>query len=458
MKRFGIFRIGLWLVVLLFIPVSVWSQNALKSPAVTLDAPAPKQPSVPKSLVLDDLVREALEKNPEAQSVLHAVRALERRVPQAKALPDPVVSVGWAGNPAPFSTMSGDPSSYRGVTVSEQFPYPGKLKLQGAIASKDADAAQADYEVVRRRVTAEVKAAFYEYFYFDKAIQTTTRNKDLLEKLSKIAEAQYRVGKATQQDVLRSQVEISLLLEKLTVLEQQKATAQARINVYLLRAPESPLPPAADVEPTTIRYSLNELYAFAANNDAAVLRDQRIIDRGRLSVALAQKQYRPDIGVAYMYQQRTAQEDMNGAIFSVNIPIFYRSKQRQGVAEASEDLISAEKLHDNRQNEVRFELKQQYLVAQAAERLVNLYSRGVVPQSSLALESSMASYQVGKVDFLSLIANFTTLLDYETDYYRQLADYQTAIARMESLTGTGIVGTPAPNLATDISQTLQVTK
>ena len=458
MKRFGIFRIGLWLVVLLFIPVSVWSQNALKSPAVTLDAPAPKQPSVPKSLVLDDLVREALEKNPEAQSVLHAVRALERRVPQAKALPDPVVSVGWAGNPAPFSTMSGDPSSYRGVTVSEQFPYPGKLKLQGAIASENADAAQADYEVVRRRVTAEVKAAFYEYFYFDKAIQTTTRNKDLLEKLSKIAEAQYRVGKATQQDVLRSQVEISLLLEKLTVLEQQKATAQARINVYLLRAPESPLPPAADVEPTTIRYSLNELYAFAANNDAAVLRDQRIIDRGRLSVALAQKQYRPDIGVAYMYQQRTAQEDMNGATFSVNIPIFYRSKQRQGVAEASEDLISAEKLHDNRQNEVRFELKQQYLVAQAAERLVNLYSRGVVPQSSLALESSMASYQVGKVDFLSLIANFTTLLDYETDYYRQLADYQTAIARMESLTGTGIVGTPAPNLATDISQTLQVTK
>ncbi len=444
--------------MLLFIPVSVWSQNALKSPAVTLDAPAPKQPSVPKSLVLDDLVREALEKNPEAQSVLHAVRALERRVPQAKALPDPVVSVGWAGNPAPFSTMSGDPSSYRGVTVSEQFPYPGKLKLQGAIASENADAAQADYEVVRRRVTAEVKAAFYEYFYFDKAIQTTTRNKDLLEKLSKIAEAQYRVGKATQQDVLRSQVEISLLLEKLTVLEQQKATAQARINVYLLRAPESPLPPAADVEPTTIRYSLNELYAFAANNDAAVLRDQRIIDRGRLSVALAQKQYRPDIGVAYMYQQRTAQEDMNGAIFSVNIPIFYRSKQRQGVAEASEDLISAEKLHDNRQNEVRFELKQQYLVAQAAERLVNLYSRGVVPQSSLALESSMASYQVGKVDFLSLIANFTTLLDYETDYYRQLADYQTAIARMESLTGTGIVGTPAPNLATDISQTLQVTK
>ena len=455
MKRFCTFRIGLWLASLLFIPVSLWSQEAGESPTVALEASAPNQPSAPQALILDDVVREALEKNPEAQSALHAVKALERRVPQAKALPDPMASVGWAGNPAPFSTMSGDASSYRGVTVSEQFPYPGKLKLQGAIASKEADAAQADYEAVRRRVTAEVKAAFYDYFYFDKAIQTTTRNKDLLEKLSKIAEAQYRVGKAMQQDVLRSQVEVSLLLEKLTVLEQQKATAQARINAYLLRAPESPLPPAVDVEPATIRYSLDELYAFAADNDTTVLRDQRMIDRGRLSVALAQKQYRPDFGVSYMYQQRTALPDMNGVTFSVNIPIFYRSKQRQGVAEASEDLISAEKLRDNRQNEVCFELKQQYLAAQAAERLVNLYSKGVVPQSSLALESSMASYQVGKVDFLSLIANFTTLLDYETDYYRQLADYQTAIARMESLTGTGITGTPGESPAAPNSQTVQ---
>jgi outer membrane protein TolC len=451
MKRFSTFRIGLWLVSVALAPLSLWSQEAA-NPAPGLEASAADQSSARQVLLIDDVVREALEKNPEAQSALHTINALERRVPQAKSLPDPVVGVGWAGNIAPFSTMSGDASSYRGVTVSEQFPYPGKLKLQGAIASKEADAAQADYEAVRRRITAEVKAAYYDYFYFDKAIQTTTRNKELLEKLSKIAEAQYRVGKGMQQDVLRSQVEVSLLLEKLTVLEQQRDTAQARINTYLLRAPESPLPPAAEVQPATIRYSLDELYALAADNDTAVLRNQRMIDRGRLSVALAEKQYRPDFGVSYMYQQRTAQPDMNGVTFSVNIPVFYRSKQRQGVAEAAEDLISAEKMRDNRLNEVRFELKQQYLAAQASERLVSLYSKGVVPQSSLALESSMASYQVGKVDFLSLIANFTTLLDYETDYYRQLADYQTAIARMESLTSASISGPPDATSPAPVAQ------
>jgi outer membrane protein TolC len=165
-----------------------------------------------------------------------------------------------------------------------------------------------------------------------------------------------------------------------------------------------------------------------------------MVEEGRLGVALAQREYKPDIGVSYMYQQRSALPDMNGVTFSVSIPVFYKSKQRQGVAEATETLLSAEKMRDNRLNEVRFELKQQYLGAKASERLLTLYSKGVVPQSSLALESSMASYQVGNVDFLSLLANFTTLLNYETDYYRQLADYQTALARIEVLTGSDVTG------------------
>jgi cobalt-zinc-cadmium efflux system outer membrane protein len=433
----------LWLfAAIISLPIAkVSAQDGSTAPLMTAPNSGARTdtPAAAETLRLDDVVNEALDKNPEAQSAKHGIEALKRRVPQMKSLPDPTVSVGWAGNLAPFSLQTADPSSARTITVGEQFPYPGKLKLRGEIAGKEAEAAQSDYDAVQRRVAAEVKAAFYEYFYFDQAIRTTNENKDLLEKLSKIAEARYRVGKAMQQDVLRSQVEISLLLEKLTLLEQQRATAQARINTYLVRSPESTLPPAARVDPESIRYSLDELYALAASNDTAVVRNERMVERGHLSVALARREYRPDIGVGYMYQQRSELMHMNGFTFSTSIPIFYKSKQRQGVAEASEDLLSAEKMHDNRLNEVRFELKQQYLAAKASERLVSLYSTGIVPQSSLALESSMSAYQVGTLDFSSMLANFTTLLNYETDYYRQVADYETAIARMESLTGVSIV-------------------
>jgi outer membrane protein TolC len=438
------------LAVLLLLPAVVVPAQVADTTLQTASAGVQAdQGPAPQVLVLDDVIREALEKNPEAQSALHTVKALLRRVPQVESLPDPMASVGWAGNLAPFSVMSGDPSSYRGLTVSEQFPYPGKLKLRGQIASKEADAAQADYDAIQRRVAAGVKTAYYAYFYYDRAIQTTNRNKDLLEKLSKIAEARYRVGKAMQQDVLRSQIEVSMLLEKLTMLEQQRATAQARINAFLVRSPESPLPPAADVGPATITRTLDELYALAAENDTAVVRNNKMVERGQLGIALAEREYRPDIGVSYMFQQRSANPYMNGVTVSVNIPVFYKTKQRQGVAEASENLLSAEKMRDNRLNEVRFELKQDYLAAKASERLLTLYSKGVVPQSSLALESSMASYQVGTVDFLSLLANFSTLLSYEIDYYRQLADYQTALAQIEVLTGTDVTGPPVP--ATPVS-------
>src|SRR5437899_5072575 len=164
--------------------------------------------AAPSPLGLEDLVREALQKNPAVQSALHTVEAQRRRIPQAKTLPDPTVGIGWAGNITLFSVQSGDPSSYRAVSASQQLLYHGKLKLRGEIASKEADAASSDYEVIRRRVTVDVKTAYFEYWFYDKAIQTTLKDKELLTKLSQIAEARYRVGKAVQQDVLRSQARV----------------------------------------------------------------------------------------------------------------------------------------------------------------------------------------------------------------------------------------------------------
>jgi outer membrane protein TolC len=419
-------------------------------------APAPAQESgsagaLPQQpvLLLDDVIREALEKSPEIQAAYHAASSLAHRVPQATALPDPTVAVGWAGNIAPFTVQKNDPSSYRALTVSEQFPYPGKLKLRGEMASKEAEVADTEIEAVQRRLILESKSAYYDYFYYGKAIETAQRNKELLEKLSKISEARYRVGKAMQQDVLRSQVEISLLLQKIAMLEQQRATAQAKINSLMQRDPGAPLPPPAEVQQAEMRYSLDELNLLAATHDPLVLRDNKMIEKGHVAVAMARREFRPDIGVSYMYQQRDAMADMHGLTFSVNIPIFQKSKQRQGVMEASEALMGAQKEQAGRLNEVRFEIKQQYLAAKASEQLLSLYTKAVVPQSSLALESSMASYQVGSIDFLSLLANFTTLWSYETDYYRQLADYQIAVANIEAITGCDIT-----RVATAATETL----
>jgi outer membrane protein TolC len=189
------------------------------------------------------------------------------------------------------------------------------------------------------------------------------------------------------------------------------------------------------VSVTPLTQALDALYAAAEANDTDIHREQQMVEKNQLAVQLAHKDYVPDFGVAYMYQQRSQQKDMNGMTFSVNIPIFYKTKQREEVRQATEEVLTAERSRDNRKVELQFELKQQYLAAQASKQLLDLYSKGVVPQSSLALESSLSSYQVGNVDFLTVLTNFSTILNYEVDYYRELANYQTALARMERLVG-----------------------
>jgi len=399
----------------------------------------PAQTGHPSSAQLEDLIREALQKNPAVVSASHAVSSGRAKVPQASALPDPTVGVGWMGNIRPFSVQTGDPSSYRSVSAMQMLPFPGKRSLRGQIASKEADATQWDLEAVRRRLVADVEAAYYDYWYYDKALHTTRENRDLLTKLSQIAEARYRVGKGMQADVLRSQVETSMLLQKLTTLEQQRATAQARLNTLLARDPDSPLPPAAEVTgPSPLNYSLDELYKLARENDPEYQRMQKMVERNQLAMNLAHKDYLPDLSVGYMYEQRPAMPDMHGFTFTMNIPVFYKSKQREEVRQAKEEELSASSARDNRKNELYFDLKQNYLAAKASENLLKLFSQGVVPQSSLALESSMSAYEVGNVDFLTLIGNFTTVLNYQTDYYRELANYQTSLARIKALTGTDL--------------------
>jgi outer membrane protein TolC len=315
-------------------------------------------------------------------------------------------------------------------------PYPGKLKLRGEVADREAEAARWDYENAKRQVAANVKTAYYDYSYYSKAIETITKNRDLLQKLAQIAEARYRVGKAVQQDVLKSQVEISRIQQRLTVLQQQYKTAQVRLNTLLYRDPEAPLPEPTALNTPKLQYSLDQLYQLARDNDTGLQREQRMIERNQFAVNLARKDYYPDFTIAYAYQQRPDLPDMHGFTVTANIPIFYKTKQDEGVKEATENLISSQKNKDNRQTELFFAVKEQYLMAKSSEELFRLYSQGVVPQSSLALESSMSAYQVGNVDFLTILSNFTTVLDYEVDYYRELANYDMALARLEPLVGT----------------------
>jgi cobalt-zinc-cadmium efflux system outer membrane protein len=391
-------------------------------------------------LQLQALVREALERNPEIQAARRTVEAKRARIPQVRAWPDPMLSVGYVGNVLPpFTVMRGDPSSARQISASQEIPYPGKTKLRGEIAAREADAESNTVEAIQRRVAAEVKQAYLDLYFTDKSLATLDKDHALLEKLEKVAEIRYTVGKALQQDVLKAQVELSRLVERRTMLEQTRQTLEAQLNSLRDLPVDSPVGKPAEIAHTTPPYSLDDLTA-AAQASFPVLKQQRaLIDGNRLAVDLAKKDVRPNFSVGYSYMQRAGMPDMYGITFSTTLPIFRRSKQDMAVAEAASNLEAARRMEANELTLLRYRVKQEFLQVGAAEQLLTLYSKAIVPQSTLALDSSVASYEAGKVDFLDLLTNFTTVLDYELNYYQQLVNHEKALARLEELTGLDLL-------------------
>jgi outer membrane protein TolC len=173
----------------------------------------------------------------------------------------------------------------------------------------------------------------------------------------------------------------------------------------------------------------------AEANDPMLARETRMGERQSAALALSRKDSVPDLGVGFMYQQRTGMPDMVGMQFTVNLPGFHRQRLRQEVAEGELRVRAARQGQQARRLELGYELQQAYAAAQTARQMLDLYDQAILPQAQLARDSAQASYTVGNVDFLTVVSSYTAIYSYELDYHRQRADLEIAIARIHGLTG-----------------------
>jgi outer membrane protein TolC len=389
---------------------------------------------------IEELVREALARNPEIQAAQRGAEAKRARIPQAKAWSDPTFTLGYGGNILPpYTLMKGDPSSQRQFMAEQVIPYPGKTRLRGEIAAREADAEATGIDEVSRRVTAEVKQAYFDLYLTDQSLSTLAKERQILEQLAQVSQIRYSVGKGVQQDIIRAQVELTRLSERQTILEQTRRTLEAQLNSLRDLPVDTPVGPASEVRQSVLVQTPAELQSAAEATFPALKRQQAMIEGNQLTVNLARKEVRPDFSVGYTYMQRAGMPDMYGFTFSTSLPVFRRNKQDQAIREAALNLEAAQRSVGNQLTLLRYRVKQEFVAAEAADRLMKLYTEGLVPQSRLALESSLASYEAGASDFQTVLSNFTTILEYELNYHQQLANHEKALARLEELTGLELV-------------------
>ncbi len=395
------------------------------------------------TLRLADALRLAQTTNPMLRASRAGAVAAAARVGPAGALPDPQLQFGLMNRMASEFRSTADPMTMNQVQLMQMLPWPGKLGGVRAAARHLAAAASADADGQGRMLAAQVRMAYYNVAYADRALDVMRRTLGLLRDFRDVTTTMYGVGTGLQQDVLRAQVEVARMTEEIARMGQDRIAAAARLNALLGRAATSPvgaleLPdlPAADLP------EADTLIAWALASRPALQAGTERVAAAEASLRAARRDLFPDFQLGIAYQARPAFPNMLSVMVGVNLPVFAGSKQlaMRREAGAMRDMSQADLA--NLRNETIAQLIETRARAEQDQNLGRLYRTSILPQSRAAVDAALASYRVGRVTFMQLIDNQMTVNRYDTESYRLLADYRQAVGELEALVGRSLEGQP----------------
>lgn len=392
---------------------------------------------------LEGLLTEAEQNNPQIQAARQGWQAAKQVPTQVSTLPDPQFEIQQfsVGSPRPFAGYTNSNFAYIGFGVSQDLPYPGKLRLKGEIATQDAAVAQQQYESVRRAVLAGVKSAYFQLASLSKTLGILESDGQLLQQVERAADARYRSGMGNQQEVLQAQLEQTKLLREITMHHLEVAKAQAQIKQLLDRSQASPDIVPSELSESPLPYSFEDLLAATKAQNPQISASQEIIQRQKLAVDLAHKDFYPDFSIQYMWQRTdpTQYRAYYMLTFGVRVPIYRGRKQRPELAQAEADLSRARSELDAQSQQVAVELRTEYDTAQETASLLTIYRQGLLPQARAEFEAGMAAYQNNRQEFQALFASFLDVLQLDEQYWQTLTDRETALGGIGELTGLSLL-------------------
>ncbi len=402
------------------------------------------QSAFSSDLKLQDLIDEALRNNPEIRSAQSKVAASRFRIPQAGSLPDPMFMFGYQNEGTKNLYTFGkemSPDSQWMFSVSQMIPFYGKLSLKREMAARDFESLQARYESLRLRIISRVKELYYSLFLVYKTIDLLDKRTNLFSKIEDVAESRYKTGTGTLQDLLMAQTEKYMLLEKKEMLKQKIQSIEAMLNYTTGRDINAAVGRPTEIEATLFRYSLDELFKIAVLNSPDIKALESMVKGSEAKLKMAHREYYPDFTLTGSYFARgTLFQDMWSITATINIPLFYRTKQRESVNESISLLSETRNELDAAKLMIFTSVRDAYSMFKTSERLIDLYKSGIIPKMHQDVELSIAAYIAGKSDALSVLTKIKNIIDTEILYWTQFVEREKAIAKLEELTALKITG------------------
>lgn len=346
------------------------------------------------------LIEETLARNPELRVLEREVEAARQAAPQARAPDDPVLSITQWSIPSSFALGRAEETWY-GVT--QAIPFPGTLALRGETAATRAAALEQTRQVKRVGLIAQVKRAYYGLALSDRMIALHREHAALVHQLVAIADQQYALGRATQQDVIRGQLEQAELHNSLVRLEQERAALAAALNALRDQSPEADLglPELPPVRAVTLDLAAAQR---AAMRDRPDVRGARLaFDESGLAERLARKERLPEFMLGLSYWDVHDGENRWMVEGRMSLPWIFRGKYDARARQAAAEADRARAQLAAARNQARFEATEAYLRVKAAERLAAAYQSGLLIQAEQALEAARIAYQAGRLEFMAVI-------------------------------------------------------
>lgn len=395
--------------------------------------------------LLERFVGEAVLNNPALQEAIARYRASLQRVHQVTSLPDPNFS--FTQFVRTVETRVGP--QWNIFSLSQKFPWFGKLDRKGRIALQEAAYLYEMYRAEERQVIAEVKHAFYELSYFDRALEITRGEESLLDHYERLSQARYSQGQGLQQGVIKLQAEITQVTDRSKLLERQRESLVARLNTLMDQPLEQIVPQIRLLPLPEVSLDLEVLYDLGEQNRQELKAVLARIEREEGSIELAKKEYWPDVTVSAGWINIAGRGDPAGILlppadngkdafnFSVgiNLPI-WRDKYHAGVIEATERSIAEQRNYLKIRNEMEFSIRDQVVRLQTLEDQLGLYEQVLIPQAEEALRSSESAYETAQLGVLDLLDSERFLLRSRLGLARYRADYLRAMTELERAVGT----------------------
>jgi outer membrane protein TolC len=390
---------------------------------------------------LSGLIEEGLAENREIQSLEAQVESLKKEIPFAGSLDDPMLGLAILNLPTDSFSFSQEPMTQKQISISQKIPWFGKLDLRSQRAALTAIRQQAMLDAKRLQLAKQIAVGYYELGFIAKSIEINERLTEIVNQLLQVAETRYSTGRGLQQDVLQAQVELSKLLDEKIILEKRRRTATDRINELLNRDRFMIVEPPTELELMNLGLNAEDLTSRMLQENPQLRVKQADIGIAETEVELAKKNYWPDMDFRVAYGQRD--EDRTGrslpdfvsAQVVMNLPLWQKTRQDPKFEATMKAREAAEKSHQNLLKSLPYQVDALVTDIHETQDNYKLFTEALLLQADQWARSSQSAYEVGTIEFNTMISAHLQLLRFELQADKYLFDVYQRRAELEEILG-----------------------